>query len=296
MDIIDVDLTQLLVVQADWFTSRWNRVPIAPLQQALSRNEAILMYDLSARRQQLLTPQLLEEYVDKVNPDQYPYMVVWGPEEPEWNLPPMMYQLLRRFHYSWYNVLRPFLYSTTFHQILSRVYYQRASHLIYPDPDFVFSAYLSDLSKIRCVFLGPEPYGNPHANGKFLATDQKETTDELWLLQQAFRTGLNLGLTWSLDKSLVTLSTQGVFLGTYSLTTQAQDYWLPFLHQIISVLNSKTDLIWILFGRKPQSIASLISPQHTVYCLEDPAWYVQHRQIIPPDIFSQLQDRLNLIL
>lgn len=297
-----IDLETCYFVQCDWFSGHWNRVPIAPLQQALEQEKNVLLFDLSAKKHELFPLLRLEEYVgDKHDDLAYKYLQIKGDEENSWEISPYTTQLLHKFHYSWLNTgLSEYLHNPDFKRILATVKQFRSFEPVYPRSEDMFTAFLHpSFDQIKCVWMGLSPYPSNHANGRAFASYQKETPVSLQIIQDAIRSSMQLGIIHEFDNSLVSLSNQGVLFLNAAFTTTADprkhlEIWRLFTEQVFQVLRQKPDLTYVLFGKEAQSFVSLIPSHHTVYTLNHPSWFARTGKPMITDVFVQLHQKLGI--
>lgn len=151
----------------------------------------------------------------------------------------------------------------------------------YPAQQNIFRAFKEcPLNELKVVILGQDPYHDGSANGlcfdviipckrlpPSLANISKELQvdvprEDPWKVYDFEPTGGNLSY-------LSHLPTQGVLLLNTALTVLSKqagshtELWKPFTKLVIEALNSKDDLVWILWGNHAKSFKQYITnPTH----------------------------------
>lgn len=158
----------------------------------------------------------------------------------------------------------------------------------YPEQENIFRAFKEcALKDLKIVILGQDPYHDGKANGlcfdnemlkgenekKYIATSIAPSLSNI--LKELESDSANSYLTdlfsrWYTNKSyLEHLPEQGVLMLNTALTVLAQqagshtELWKPFTKLVIEALNSKDDLVWILWGNHAKSFKQYITnPTH----------------------------------
>lgn len=254
-----------------------------------SRGETFIVVDPLKRKMQVIE---IEDIDDE------DYKKVYVEVIPElYTLSDYESRLLERFHYSWFNVLYDYLISDVFKRTINSTIQERKITEVFPEPTQIFSAFLTDFYKIKCVWLGLSPYytkqeNRNHANGYCFSTFNKEKPPSLQILEKGIKADMKYGFSWTLQNDLLHLSNQGVLLLNSALTTTNDVYahvplWKEFIQTVISKLNVPV----IAFGKVAQSFTFNSPIVHKVY---HPSFFV--RKQIEPDYkcFSELNEILNI--
>jgi uracil DNA glycosylase len=201
--------------------------------------------------------------------------------------------LLKKFHYSWFNELRPFLKSKEFIQILIKIKKLREKEEVYPQQNLVFSEFLTNLNKVKGVWFGEYPYLNyKDANGRSFSTWERATPKVLNTLKEGIRDDLEL-THYNLSNDLLELSNKGILLLNYSLIINQKkdmiDITLPFIKEVIKVLNKKEKLSCLFLGSNAQKLVSLFNKDFNIHTTEYPneKWNTNN-------VFKNFNNHLNI--
>ncbi|GAB3975688.1 hypothetical protein GCM10028806_33810 [Spirosoma terrae] len=299
-------------LRADLVGDRWTGLPVGDLQQAARQGQNVMLVDASVRKNILYPAFLLEELCGCTDAGQYPHMSLAHSDSDMNQLPPISnydWELLSRFHGSWYTALYDYLHTDEFKQILRDISQLRKKETVFPDVHQMFAAFLMPLQKIKGVWMGPGPLNQPGlANGRLWAIDgggrlwtksSLYKSVEISLIQECIRKTANLSFNWELRGDLVNLTQQGVFLLQAGLTGNKSplahlSIWKPFTQQIVTILNNRPGLGWILFGSDAQSWHSAINPDHAVWTLSHPLQYVRQGISLDTDVFVQFAEQIGI--
>lgn len=174
--------------------------------------------------------------------------------------------LLKRFHFSFFNAMKPYLISEEFRAINNETNnLARKSKTIFPVKENVYRmfGYRMDLCKV-CV-IGRDSYNSVHANGIAFATDQLSKPVSLRTLEKAIQKDLNYPIEWQIQNNLLNVIKQGVYFFNIGLTAEFNksgtyiDTWKPFAEQWIKAINNLPQpVIFLLLGSTARGYSHLI--------------------------------------
>jgi len=182
----------------------------------------------------------------------------------------------------WSQVLKPFIFSGDFDNILSQlVKLSNEDKRFTPPLKQVFRAFQEcPYDELKVVVLGQDPYPRfGTADGiAFSCGNTKELQPSLsYMLEEINRTVYN-GHPGSLDPDLTRWSNQGILLLNTALTTevgkvgQHYDIWKPFLAYLLDHLNCKqSGLVYIYMGKQAQEWADSTSENNFKFMISHPA-------------------------
>jgi uracil-DNA glycosylase len=175
-----------------------------------------------------------------------------------------------------YLVLKEFLESKAFVTISKQIRNDRYDQPIFPPvgSELFFKVFReTNYNRLKVITLGQYPYyGENEYDG--LAFSNSMLEDPLPVLKDILNevekdVYNGLALNRVTDYSLFNWAEQGVLLLNIDLSVRIGqpnshiDIWKPFMKFLIKKLNEKNDLIWILWDKKSQSYANLITnPSH----------------------------------
>lgn len=147
---------------------------------------------------------------------------------------------------------------------------------VYPEKLDIFNALIhTSLHKTNVVILGQEPYYNGNANGFAFACKNKISPS-----LNAIINAIQDNFKYTTDNFDITLKhwiRDGVLLLNTSLTVEEntpgshKGVYVNLIDKIIKILNSKTHLVWLLWGRDAQSYNGKINKNHLILEAEHPA-------------------------
>ncbi|MGT2846210.1 uracil-DNA glycosylase [Streptococcus massiliensis] len=203
-------------------------------------------------------------------------------------------------HSAWHSLIKEQLpegYFAKINHFLDDVY---GSGTIYPPRDKVFNAIqTTDLSDVRVVILGQDPYHGPRqAQGlSFSVPDDIPAPPSLQNILKELAD--DVGVKESHD--LTAWAKQGVLLLNASLTVPAGQanahaglIWEPFTDAVIKVVNEKdSPVVFILWGAYARKKKALISnPKHLIIESPHPSPLSAHRGFFGSKPFSRTNDFL----
>lgn len=211
--------------------------------------------------------------------------------------------ILKRFHYTWYNPLRKTLIQYK-EEINKPILLERERFKIYPDQSDILAVFQVPINQIRVVVVGQDPYpaGN-HANGIAFATKQDVIPASLKMIEQGIKTDYS-DLAYPIDGSLTHLLKQGVFLLNTSLTVREMqpnshvEIWKSFIDKVITLLTlKKQPIVFCLLGSEAKRYSKLIqdSEVHSFIEVEHPAYAVREKRVWEhQNLFKRVDDKLNI--
>lgn len=168
---------------------------------------------------------------------------------------------------SWQNFFNNELEKEYFKKITKSLKEEESS-LIYPKNEDIFNAFIyTDLTKIKCVILGQDPYHNENeAHG--LAFSVKDNIKIPRSLHNIFiELQSDLGISKPTSGNLIKWATEGVLLLNTYLTvhknkplSHSKIGWEIFTDSVLKLINKQDKPIcFILWGKNAQTKASLIT-------------------------------------
>jgi uracil-DNA glycosylase len=172
---------------------------------------------------------------------------------------------------------------------------------IYPPKKFVFSAFATDLNKIKVIILGQDPYHGPNqAHG--LAFSVMEHVQPPPSLQNIFKEiQVDLGQPLPQNGNLQRWAEQGVLLLNNTLTVEAGKAgshrgwgWEEFTLQMIKILNQKHEhLVFLLWGRDARAKKQFLDQnKHLILEAAHPSPLSAHNGFFGCQHFSQTNSYL----
>ena len=205
-------------------------------------------------------------------------------------------------HPSWLEVLSSEFNAPYMQRLRDFLIKEKAkSKVIYPPNKKTFSCLnLSPLDSTKVVIIGQDPYhGDGQANGLAFAVEQGiEIPPSLKNIYKEIE--LDLGNLSPNNGDLSFLAKQGVVLLNSVLTVEkgspgshSGKGWEKFTDKIISILNTKDDLVFMLWGNYAQKKGSIIdSKKHRVLKAPHPSPLSAHRGFFGCKHFSKANEFL----
>lgn len=173
------------------------------------------------------------------------------------------------FAEDWYKLLEHYLESREFLQISLEIVKDRTHKIIYPEPKskLLFKVFREvPLTNVKVVILGQDPYHDGSYDGlAFSNTNKKIISPSLKNILKEVNRDIYKGEEISKDPSLYRWATQGVFLVNTSHTVVKGNpgshinYWRNFTINMIDSLNSKDNIVWLLWGSHAKSYSNYIT-------------------------------------
>lgn len=128
----------------------------------------------------------------------------------------------------------------------------------YPKKEDIFNVFRMSLNRIRVVVIGFDPYpSNNYANGYAFATNRTDNKPfSLRIIESE--------VGHVLKNDLSNWVEQGLFLLNTSLTVEKDkpgshhNYWRNFISNIISIISTEINPIWLLWGNQAKDYEELI--------------------------------------
>lgn len=194
----------------------------------------------------------------------------------------VMYKILKDSNTGWHNLLKGFLLSDDFVNIIKTL-----ENLVNDDKRFtpplkhVFRAFTEcPLDKLQVILVGQDPYPQLGvADGIAFScsiTDKKEAS--LRYIHNAIAKTVyqnEIDVT-TMSNDLSSWSKQGVLMLNTALTTEVgkigkhYDIWDPFIKYLIDMLNNDS-YIWALLGKKSQDLEELLNDKQLILKASHPA-------------------------
>ena len=183
----------------------------------------------------------------------------------------------------WGHILRAFIQSSDFDNILNKLYSLRQEGKRFTPPlKYVFNAFEQcPMNKLRVVLIGqdPYPYLNVADGMAFSCSLTGKPQPSLKFLQHAItQTVYDNDETKEHSPDLTRWAQQGVLLLNTALTCEVDkvgshySIWQDFISYLIDMLNfTDSGLVFILLGSKAQELESIIGPNHYILKASHPA-------------------------
>ena len=207
-------------------------------------------------------------------------------------------------HFTWLEVLSSEFNAPYMHRLRDFLVKEKnKSKVIYPPSKKTFSSLnLSPLDTIKVVITGQDPYhGEGQANGLAFAVEQGiDIPPSLRNIYKEIE--LDLGKVSPNHGDLTFLAKQGVLLLNSVLTVEKGNPsshsgkgWEKFTDKIISILNTKDDLVFMLWGNYAQKKGSIIDiKKHRVLRAPHPSPLSANRGFFGCKHFSKANEFLVL--
>ena len=179
-------------------------------------------------------------------------------------------ELSKYFSKDWYTRLKSYLESDHFTQIGWRIANERETKTIFPEKgsELLFKVFReTPFSKVKVVIMGQDPYHDGSFDGlSFSNRDDKITPSPslrniLKEVERDVYNKFNINQSFSLYR----WATQGVLLINTAHTVVRSypgshlKYWEKFTSKVIDSLNSKSNIIWLLWGNNAHKYEQYIN-------------------------------------
>ncbi|CCP88926.1 uracil-DNA glycosylase, partial sequence, partial [Candidatus Phytoplasma solani] len=147
--------------------------------------------------------------------------------------------------------------------------------IIYPKSKDIFAAFkLTPFEKVKAVILGQDPYHKPkQAHGLSFSVQGKKRPPSLNNILQELKNDLNLE---SKSNNLTPWALEGVLMLNAILTVQQNQPlshqnigWQKFTQHIFQVLQTKKNIVYLLWGKFAQTYQKYIIPENN-YIITSP--------------------------
>ena len=186
--------------------------------------------------------------------------------------------MIKKLFDTWYEPLKGYLESPYFTAVASLVNKDRLKYKVIPEKgsELFFRAFRETPYKnLKVVILGQDPYPQPgifdglaFSNGNSL-NPQPSLQNILTELETDLYDGFDLNILAHLD--LTSWANQGVLLINTAHSVRELSpgshlsFWKGFTDAVITTINQKDDIVWLLWGRHAQSYKKYIAnPSHAV--------------------------------
>ena len=195
-------------------------------------------------------------------------------------------QLTEMFGESWYEVLGEYLNSPNFTTIATKLAELRRTKEIYPKKGVFRCFKETPYSKVKLIMLSYDPYNNDEtfADGLAFSNSMSKTISPslkniLQEIDDEYPENKELITHGKLDpQDLLRWAKQGILLLNVALTVEKNkagshlEMWKSFTTFVLSKLNEKQDLVWLMLGKDAQRFESLITnPTHSIIEAAHPA-------------------------
>ena len=171
-------------------------------------------------------------------------------------------------HESWKSFLKSEFDKPYFKELSNFLHGEYENKIIFPPKKLVFSAFTTDLSEVKVVILGQDPYHTPGAAEGLAFSVPSSQPIPPSLINIYKEIDNDIGHHNNRSGSLRNWQKQGVLLLNTVLTVEAHrpkshsgKGWETFTTAVISYLNKKSDgLVFMLWGRDARNKKNLIDP------------------------------------
>lgn len=171
-------------------------------------------------------------------------------------------------HESWGSFLKSEFDKPYFKELAEFLHNEYANKTIFPPKKLVFSAFTTDLSDVKVVILGQDPYHTPGAAEGLAFSVPASQPIPPSLINVYKEIDDDIGRHANPSGSLRNWQKQGVLLLNTVLTVEAHKPkshsdkgWETFTTAVISYLNeNRENLVFMLWGRDAKNKKSLINP------------------------------------
>ncbi|MFQ3580046.1 MAG: uracil-DNA glycosylase [Bacteroidales bacterium] len=171
---------------------------------------------------------------------------------------------------SWFELLHEEFSKEYFKNLVNFVKEEKSKYKIYPPGSLIFNAFnTTPVNKVKVVILGQDPYhGEGQAHGLCFSVPSgiKPPPSLINIFKEL---NSDLGIPFPKHGTLTSWAEQGVLLLNATLTVRANSPgshqnkgWETFTDAVIKTLNdTKTNLVFILWGNYAKAKQSLINPE-----------------------------------
>ena len=171
-------------------------------------------------------------------------------------------------HESWKSFLKSEFDKPYFKELSNFLHGEYENKIVFPPKQLVFSAFTTDLSEVKVVILGQDPYHTPGAAEGLAFSVPSSQPIPPSLINIYKEIDNDIGHHNNRSGSLRNWQKQGVLLLNTVLTVEAHKPkshsgkgWETFTTAVISYLNKKSDgLVFMLWGRDARNKKNLIDP------------------------------------
>lgn len=188
--------------------------------------------------------------------------------------------------------------------ILSKLELEYKIKLICPMQRDVFKAFkLCSYDELKVVMVGQDPYPQKGVATGILFGNKKETRNEnlspsLQVIRKTIIDLENSDNYITFDPTLENWAKQGILMLNSALTVEMNKVgshtmlWRPFISDLLQKLsNSRTGIIYVLFGRQAQTFKPYINKQfNTVLEEKHPAYFARTGEKMPDTIFKEVNE------
>lgn len=188
--------------------------------------------------------------------------------------------------------------------ILSKLELEYKTKLICPMQRDVFKAFkLCSYDELKVVMVGQDPYPQKGVATGILFGNKKETRSEnlspsLQVIRKTIIDLENSDNCITFDPTLENWAKQGILMLNSALTVEMNKVgshtmlWRPFISDLLQKLsNSRTGIIYVLFGRQAQTFKPYINKQfNTVLEEKHPAYFARTGEKMPDTIFKEVNE------
>ncbi len=188
--------------------------------------------------------------------------------------------------------------------ILSKLELEYKTKLICPMQGDVFKAFkLCSYDGLKVVMVGQDPYPQKGVATGILFGNKKETRNEnlspsLQVIRKTIIDLENSDNCITFDPTLENWAKQGILMLNSALTVEMNKVgshtmlWRPFISDLLQKLsNSRTGIIYVLFGRQAQTFKPYINKQfNTVLEEKHPAYFARTGEKMPDTIFKEVNE------
>tara|TARA_R110000782_G_scaffold113397_10_gene203422 strand:+ start:201 stop:1028 length:828 start_codon:yes stop_codon:yes gene_type:complete len=206
----------------------------------------------------------------------------------------------------WADILYPYFQTDAFKKLNSKINKDREITKVFPDKDKIFRIFSeTDLSEVRVNIMGVGPYHNTYADKSPAALGRAFAANRVFGMPESLKNVIreveeDISLAPGFDPSLQHWVDQGVFLLNSALTVSEGkknshiEYWKEFTIAVCKALNTKDNIVHILWGNHTQSFKQYFTnPTHKFIESPSPSSFSANNGFFNSKPFSKCNEFLN---
>lgn len=170
-----------------------------------------------------------------------------------------------------------------------------------PAPPNIFRAFRAcTLKNCRVIMVGQDPYPQKGVATGILFGNSVETPDDR--LSPSLEVVKECAINYEIphgpiefDKTLESWAKQGILMINSAFTCEVNKVgwhvkvWEPFTQKLIrNISEYDNGFVFVLFGRQAQALKPFIHGSHCVIEIEHPAYFARRREIMPYNVFTDI--------
>lgn len=170
-----------------------------------------------------------------------------------------------------------------------------------PAPPNIFRAFRAcSLKDCRVIMVGQDPYPQKGVATGILFGNSAETPDDR--LSPSLEVVKECAINYEIphgpiefDKTLESWAKQGILMINSAFTCEVNKVgwhvkvWEPFTQKLIrNISEYDNGFVFVLFGRQAQALKPFIHGSHCIIEIEHPAYFARRREIMPYNVFTDI--------